>query len=583
MHDARSYDGTNGNGYGVCLEERTTNCLIEDNYLNHLRHAILLHLSVNRNVISYNYSEDRIRETPLQMGLEWTGDLELHGNYSHRNLFESNSFEKILVDDWFGDKNGHSETKLTENGPYNVFLRNECRVPYTTPGTAPSPSICLFACDYSTLYGNYATVFTVAEDFYKDLLHSLDKAYYRGSNNVVEKYTVWGEPSTCNTTFLTFYQYIQAPNIYASYNSLEDISYYLSPSKMRELFSTTSWPAYEGAVHGPNYGWFYNCTYSSNVPSYSPVDWRRSLTKKTLNGGAILPINSVYFKNSFISMGNGGTIFVNGTKYISPTVALSIVSGTTIIATTVDTTINGILYTFNHWSDGSIGGANHQFTITKDTTITAYFSGKPLFENRVLHFNASDPDAPITVLWSEHPNTNVTQYKIWRKLRYNSGTTSNPLLIGTVNRGTTSFVDDDYLGSNLGYTKWMLFYDVKAYYATEGTYSDDNYVSVFSNGPLLKPGTTVNDATTIFCEKTEVYPNPFNPTTNIYFELSKPADVSIKIFNSLGREVTMLLNEPRDVGRHQVTFNGTGLPSGVYFYVIRAGQFSDTKKLMLIK
>lgn len=290
---------------------------------------------------------------------------------------------------------------------------------------------------------------------------------------------------------------------------------------------------------------------------------------------------SVVVQNSFVGGGHDGVVYVNGVQYNSPK-QLTLYPVDTITISTTNQSVNSIYYTFSGWSDG-VTQSSRQICFSTASTISAGFSGKPEFGNRTLHFNASDPDEPITILWNEHPNTNVTQYKIWRKLKYNKGTTGEAMLVGTVNRGTTSIVDESFYGTNLGYTKWMLFYDVKAYYAPEGTYSDNDYISVFSNGFIPKISNTKNDTSTVFCEKTDAYPNPFNPTTNIYFELSKPADVSIKIYNSLGREVTTLLNEPRDAGRHQVIFNGTGLPSGVYFYVIRAGQFSDSKKLMLIK
>ncbi len=411
VHDARAYDGTNGNGYGICLEERTTNCLIEDNFLNHLRHAILLHLSVNRNVISYNYSEDRLTDELFQIGIEWIGDLSLHGNYSHRNLFESNSFENILADDWYGDKNGHSATKLTENGPYNVFLRNESRITYSGPGTAPSNYMSLYACDYSTLYGNYATVFTTPQDFIKDL--ELHRAYYRGSYNVIEKYTLWAEPSTCQTTFITFYQYIQAPNIYSTYNSLEDISYYLTPAKMRELFSTTPWPNYEGAVHGPAYGWFNGCTRSSASPSYSPVDWRRSLTKKTLNGGSIHPIFNI--------TRNDQTEF-DGTS--SAGVVAQIVEGNTGQITAPATkTLNGRTYNFAGWTDGDTTNPRTITQPTANATYTAFYKYPShtnyyytrYFNNQRKMIRTSD----TTKLYQVYESSN----KVWLEVSTNNGST----------------------------------------------------------------------------------------------------------------------------------------------------------------
>lgn len=80
------------------------------------------------------------------------------------------------------------------------------------------------------------------------------------------------------------------------------------------------------------------------------------------------------------------------------------------------------------------------------------------------------------------------------------------------------------------------------------------------------------------------YPNPFNPSTTIRFTLPKASDVTIKVYNVNGQLVSTLANnEAAPVGTHEVKFNGQNLSSGVYFYTIEAGNFKDTKKMMLIK
>jgi hypothetical protein len=79
------------------------------------------------------------------------------------------------------------------------------------------------------------------------------------------------------------------------------------------------------------------------------------------------------------------------------------------------------------------------------------------------------------------------------------------------------------------------------------------------------------------------YPNPFNPTTTINFSTPKNGQVSLKVYNVLGQLVTTLVNGELSVGNHQVTFNATGLASGLYFYTINSNDFSSTKKMMLIK
>jgi photosystem II stability/assembly factor-like uncharacterized protein len=79
------------------------------------------------------------------------------------------------------------------------------------------------------------------------------------------------------------------------------------------------------------------------------------------------------------------------------------------------------------------------------------------------------------------------------------------------------------------------------------------------------------------------YPNPFNPGTIISWQLPEAGLVTLKIYDVLGREVKYLLNEQQSVGEHSVMFNGSSLSSGIYFYRITVGKFSDVKKLILIK
>jgi hypothetical protein len=78
------------------------------------------------------------------------------------------------------------------------------------------------------------------------------------------------------------------------------------------------------------------------------------------------------------------------------------------------------------------------------------------------------------------------------------------------------------------------------------------------------------------------YPNPFNPSTNISYSLPRPVEVSLKIFNALGQEVASIVNERKEVGYYQVTWNAN-VPSGIYFYRLRAGEFLETKKMILLR
>ncbi|HEX2788362.1 MAG TPA: T9SS type A sorting domain-containing protein [Ignavibacteria bacterium] len=79
------------------------------------------------------------------------------------------------------------------------------------------------------------------------------------------------------------------------------------------------------------------------------------------------------------------------------------------------------------------------------------------------------------------------------------------------------------------------------------------------------------------------YPNPFNPATTINFAVPTNQFVTLKVFDKLGREIATLVNEMKTAGNHYVNFFADDLASGIYFYKIQAGDFTETKKMMLIK
>ncbi|MAT56659.1 MAG: hypothetical protein CMF23_01650 [Ignavibacteriae bacterium] len=79
------------------------------------------------------------------------------------------------------------------------------------------------------------------------------------------------------------------------------------------------------------------------------------------------------------------------------------------------------------------------------------------------------------------------------------------------------------------------------------------------------------------------YPNPFNPTTSIEYSVPSSEYVSLKVYDVLGNEVASLVNENKNAGSYRIDFNASTLSSGVYFYKITAGNYTETKKMMLIK
>jgi len=79
------------------------------------------------------------------------------------------------------------------------------------------------------------------------------------------------------------------------------------------------------------------------------------------------------------------------------------------------------------------------------------------------------------------------------------------------------------------------------------------------------------------------YPNPFNPTTSISYSIKEMGLVTLKIFDVLGREVSVLVNEVKEPGKYNINFDASKLSSGVYIYLLNAGSFTSSKKMILTK
>lgn len=115
--------------------------------------------------------------------------------------------------------------------------------------------------------------------------------------------------------------------------------------------------------------------------------------------------------------------------------------------------------------------------------------------------------------------------------------------------------------------------------------------AVSSNGNVIKLADTLGILTGInsnnnIPEKfslSQNYPNPFNPVTSINYSIAENVNVKISVFDILGREISVPVNEFKNAGNYEVNFNAENLGSGIFYYRIEAGSFTDTKKMILIK
>ena len=97
-----------------------------------------------------------------------------------------------------------------------------------------------------------------------------------------------------------------------------------------------------------------------------------------------------------------------------------------------------------------------------------------------------------------------------------------------------------------------------------------------------QPGTDNSQGPSSFALE-QNWPNPFNPTTTINFQIPASSNVCLKVYDVIGREVATLVDDVRPAGAYSVTFDGSGLASGTYVYRIQAGSSVATKKLVLVR
>jgi hypothetical protein len=288
-----------------------------------------------------------------------------------------------------------------------------------------------------------------------------------------------------------------------------------------------------------------------------------------------------------------GTFLVNSTSTNTYT-SINKRSDEDLTLTSQDQEKNSMLYTFDCWKkDGNFISSSSTYTFKP--TINADYTLKlkpsqPTNTYRNLEFKDPDNSSPsvgsnIRVNWNQHSHDSV-DYQIWRKVKHN-GNWGSPALLTTVGHTTTSYIDYEYVYTD-GYTDDMLNYDVRARLHWTGnlTYADDDYETTFG-----KAEASIFENNQISMLSSELplkysinnYPNPFNPTTTINYQLPQDGFVTIKVYDMLGKEVTVLVNENKSAGYHRVNFDASKLTSGVYVYTITANNFNQSKKMLLMK
>lgn len=179
----------------------------------------------------------------------------------------------------------------------------------------------------------------------------------------------------------------------------------------------------------------------------------------------------------------------------------------------------------------------------------------------------------------------TSSYNIWDSPVYSSGGFYNIPVHYRYSDTAASIVLDYYNGNSRTIVKSLTKVGITSFSYTY-SYGQHSSIDSYKNAELIDYYiTSVSDKAhmTDGYFLGQNYPNPFNPITFIKYSIPLTSHVELKVFDLLGREISTLINEQKSPGEYEIKFDGSSLPSGIYIYTIQAGNFRNSKKLLLLK
>jgi hypothetical protein len=171
-------------------------------------------------------------------------------------------------------------------------------------------------------------------------------------------------------------------------------------------------------------------------------------------------------------------------------------------------------------------------------------------------------DEIVTLIWTTTTETNNAGFEIekmttsWQKIGFVNGAGTS------TETQRYSFIDNNVTSSINSYRLKQIDYD-----------------GSFEYSDIIEIETVIPNEFNLG----QNYPNPFNPSTKIRFTISNMRFTKLKVYNVLGKQVATLINKELEAGNYKVDFNAGDLPSGIYYYSLTAGNFKETKKMLLLR
>ena len=637
IHESKIYSH---GGYGVSLTRGTYHCLVEDNIFRKLRHALILSNYADENVIAYNYCCDQYATDGNGVQGTSCSDVSLHGHADDLdyddgpayNLFEGNMIEWIKIDDYWN-----------ANDHYNTFLRNWARDdsrPFLIQEDTNFIRIeselqgsqnivgCLMGFDSSTQWtiddGFLRTYYyTTSFPYFDDRIGRNESSYYYSNQPVFMNGFDWpytpGDDIPAKRRFDN--KYLEVPYLYYHSHPGSDLfffdyDYYQSSAEPFAEYNTGS--SYEYYLMGTgnftgnsnqeialfrnedNLLAFHNPFESTNLGSVHIIDNSYTLIGTgDFNQDGIDEV--VLYKHNGDKM-NNDLFFYEYEFYASAQEPFL----------TIDT---GSYYEYTLIATGDFSGnGNEEIALYRDYDgLVAFFdpcaspaliktTHLPLNDYSMMESGEFNHDNTDEIVMYKHNGDVVNNDLFFFEYKY-----ENPAVPFKLTNTGSSYEyylmsTGDFTGS--GHQEIALFRDNAELMAfidplletslIGGIHleNDDPFtmLSSIKRPPLYPSRNIVSDDSSIDpIFSISNYPNPFNPTTSISFNLPEDSLVKLEIYNIKGQKVRTLVNDQLERGIHDVIWNGRNennksVASGVYFYRLNVNKKTEkVKKMLLLK
>ncbi len=246
---------------------------------------------------------------------------------------------------------------------------------------------------------------------------------------------------------------------------------------------------------------------------------------------------------------------VNGVTYNQPQ-QLVFANGTSVTVRAISPRVQGPnQYVFVNWSNG--GDTTQTFNVSQNVDLLATYK----IQYRLIMVSSIGNTFGGNIFYD---SASSATFGVLSRTFVSGGTTY--YFRGWTGGGTGSYTSPDSTGNDTAVTVQIMnpITQTARWSTTVG---------------INQTGNTIPDKYNLY----QNYPNPFNPSTSIKFDIVKPGQVSVIVYDALGRESRVLLSENLSPGSYAVDFNASDLPSGIYYYKLITSEFTDVKKMLLIK